>query len=144
MNPVSTVVVDQDASVKYRGRHRDISWEVQAHNFKTEPRSSLDLPAMWTTYVVLSEEMHDKLKSRINGAPWNGGQTYYRKITEEHVDASAELKKEWGKPHYRVGDDFSHLWDYENFRYQMYDRRYMEQHIKNVINYLIDGDAETE
>jgi len=134
---------DRDTAVKFRGRHKEVGWEVVCHNFRSEDnRSYYDFPCMWATYVFLTEEMHAKLKERINSAPWNGGQTYYRKVTEEHIDVSPELAEKWNLPYYKIGDDFSHLWDMDDRRFEMYDREYMERHIKRVIDHLLSEDTE--
>lgn len=134
------VELDENSAVIFKGKHRDVFWEVRGHNFKDELKSSYDFKAMWATYVYLTEEMHEKFKSRINDAPWNGGQTYYRKETHEHVGADPSW--DWAKPSsiYKIGDDFSHLWD-ESHKGDL-SRSYLERHIKAVIDYLHDGEPE--
>jgi hypothetical protein len=121
--------------------HRDISYEVSAHRFNDKP-GLYDFKVSWATYVILTEEMHEKFKVRINDAPWNGGQTYYRKVTEEHVGVSPELAAQWNKPYYKIGDDFTHLWDMERGGWGERDRPHFEHHIKRVIDYLHDGPTE--
>ena len=137
------IEADYDTSVKYKGQHREIHYIISAHAFRDNTKTGFyDMPMTWCTYILLDEGMHEKFKSKIDKAPWNGGQTFYRKITEEHIDCSPELKAKWDQPHYKIGDDFANLWDVENRRFEMYNREYMERHIKRVINYLHDGVTE--
>ena len=142
MNPITTMEVDERTLVKYRGRHREIAYEISAHRFKKELDRQWDFPCMWATYILLTEEMQEKYKHRIDRAPWNGGVTYERRITEEHISAPADLREKWDKPFYRIGDDFSHFWDHENRMFECYDREYLERHIKRVIDFILDGGAE--
>lgn len=137
-----TVEVDQHTAVYYRGIHRDVYFKIVVHNFKPKDHDTFyDFPEMWATYVLLSEEYYEKFGNRVDNAPWNGGITYRKRILEEHMDCSEEMKEKWNKPYYKIGDDFSHLWDHENRAYELYDRKYMENHIKRVIDYLIDGEV---
>lgn len=136
---ITTMKVDNKTLVKYQGRHRDIRYEISAHNFKTEFDRMFEMPCMWATYILLKEKTYEEVKARLHGAPWNGGITYFRKITEEHIDAPEDLRAKWDGSYYRIGDDYSHLWDYEHYRWQLYDREYLERNIKAVIDYLIDG-----
>jgi len=137
-------IVDTNTSIKYRGRHREIGYEISESNFTAESDGML-CQTSWCTYIFLSEEDHEKYKNRINDAPWNGGQTYYRRYTEEHIDCSPELKAKWYKPYYKIGDDFQHFWD--NEMYECYNKEYMERHIKAVIDFILneqpsEGDEE--
>ena len=134
--------VDNQTLVKYRGRHRDIAFEVSAHNFKPDHDRINEFPCMWATYILLTPEQFADWKDKLPSAPWNGGITYERRITEEHYTAPDDIRAKWDKPFYRIGDDFTHLWDIENGMYQCYDRAYMERHIKRVIDWLYDGVAD--
>jgi hypothetical protein len=140
MKPIKTMPVDYNTCVKYRGQHREVHWEISCHAFRAEPSSMWDFPCGWATYVVLSPEQHEKFLPRLESAPWNGGQTYYRKEWQEHIGISPELKERWDRPYFKMGDDFMHLWDHE--RIDLYDREYMERHIKRVIDFLHDGESE--
>ena len=140
MKEIKSMPVDSNTCVMYRGRHREISFEISAHSFKDDLNWS-SLPSVsWATYILLSEAQHELFTARIEDAPWNGGQTYYRKITEEHIDVSPELAEKWNRHYYKIGDDFMHFWDME--RFDLYSREYLERHIKKVIDYLYDGDPE--
>lgn len=134
--------LDKNSVIAYRGMHNDVAYEIKGFNFNDERHSPFDMKAMWSTYIILTEEMHEKVKYRINGAPWNGGQTFYHKITEEHVDAPAEFKEKWSKPYYKIGDDFSHLWDMD--RQDLFYRAFFERHIKAVIEYLFPNPKHTK
>lgn len=52
---------------------------------------------------------------------WNGGPTFKEFLIDDI-----------GQRRIKIGDDFSHLWDVENRRFEMYDLEYMERHIKRV------------
>lgn len=141
MRAIKSVEVDYDTTVFFRGMHRDVAWEVCQRCFKKEEDiGSFDFAVACATYVILTPELHEKFKSRINDAPWNCGQTYYRKITEDHINAPADLAEKWRRPYYKIGDDFMHLYDHE--RQDLFYRGYLEKHIKNVIDFLIDGSVE--
>ena len=133
-------IVDSSTSIKYRGRHKDVGYEISESNFKAESDGMM-CQTSWCTYIFLTEEMHEKFKSRINDAPWNCGQTFYRRYMEEHIGCSPELKEKWDRPYYKIGDDFQHLWD--NERYEFYNKAYMERHIKGVIDFLLDEESAT-
>lgn len=133
------IEVGPDSSVTYSGRHEGIGWLVTAHNFKDEPRSQFDFRCMWATYIILTEAQYEEVKHRLNDAPWNGGITYNQRHTHEHLDCPAELKAKWDKPFYKIGDDFSHLWDAEQGGWDERDRPHMENHIKRVIDYLTEA-----
>lgn len=124
------IAVDQNTSVQFTGKHGNIKWQVAAHNFNINN----DFPVMWCTYVFLSEEQYTAFKDRLEQAPWNGGITYNRKITEESLDAPPDSKWRFATWH-KVGDDFSHSWDEDRF-WDENCRPYMENHIKRVIDYL--------
>lgn len=107
------------------------------------PRS-FSLPRFtWNTYVYMSENNFEKLKDKVNNAPWNGGQTYFKKIQEIYVSPpyGNDIKPDWilrsEKPFYKIGDDFMHSWDMD--QQDRYDYDYMLHHIKGVIDFLIEG-----
>lgn len=131
------IEVDQNTAVTFKGRHREIPWLVTVHSFK-ETADFYDHKEMWATYILLSEENHEKYKDRINSLPWHWGQTYYRKHTEEHVNAPTDFAEKWNRPYYKIGDDFCHLYDNEC----RYTREDMERHIKRVIDAMLDGTTE--
>lgn len=127
--------------ISYWGEYRDVVYEIKRRGFNPDWQvSGYRYAEIWNTYVLISEEMHDKFKDRINSAPWNYGQTYYRKITEDHVDVSPELREKWSKPYYKIGDDYQHVYDRREFG--AYSVEEMRQSIFKVIDYLIDGDSE--
>jgi hypothetical protein len=98
---------------------------------------------MWATYIHLNEEMYEKFKPHLDDAPWNGGITYNQRHTHEHLDCPPELKAKWNKPFYKIGDDFSHLWDSERGGWNADDKPAMKAHIIRVIDYLVDATKET-
>ena len=102
-----------NTSVTEKGTHRGIHYSVSAHNFRDEKRSSYDFSKMWATYLYLTEAQYVELKDRLDDAPWNGGITLRQKITTDYLDAPDHLAAKWNKPIYKIGDDFSHLWDHE-------------------------------
>lgn len=135
-----TIDVNNKTSVTWRGSHRDVRYEIFQHGFvPDEIRATLSeiYPSIWCTYVVLTEEQHEKFKDRINDAPWNGGQTYYRKHSVEYIDVSPELKRKWDGHYYKIGDDFAHLWDMD--QNELFSKSFMENHIKCVIDFLLSG-----
>ncbi len=137
-----TIETDQFTCIKYMGIFREITYEISEHNFNEHSSST---PSIWCTYIILSEEKHEDLKGRLNDAPWNYGQTYYRKEQQQFVDLTEDspLKDKWEKPYYKIGDDFSHLWDMQ--RYSLYSKEYMETHIKEIIDFLLgEGSCEKE
>jgi hypothetical protein len=127
--------VDRNCAVKITGTYNGIRYEVCAHNFNPEP-DSYQFRTMWATYVLLTVEQFEQFKNKIEDAPSNGGITLRQKITHEHLDCPPELRKKWNKPFYKIGDDFSHLWDHERGGWDEHDRVYMEGHIKEVIDFL--------
>lgn len=128
-----TIEADYNTMIQRRGVHNGVIWLIQQHSFRYGNDLYLT-PSAWCTYIILTDEMHEEMRSKIEEAPWNGGQTFYKKITEEHINVSSELAEKWNKPYWKIGDDFQHIWD--NERYDMYDFSYMESHIKGVINFL--------
>ncbi len=141
------LAVDHDTVITFRGKHKNIAFSIVEHAFRSEEelgclRPSSLTPSAWATYVILSEAQHAVYAGRIESAPWNGGQTYYRKVTEEHIGVSHDLAEKWNKPYYKIGDDFQHLWD--NERYDRYTRSYMERHIQKVIDYLLSEEKEED
>ena len=135
------IEVDENSSVTFKGIYKSIRYQVTAHNFKDERKSQFDFEAMWATYLMLSEEQYAELKDRLDHAPWNGGITFNQRHTHEHLDCPAELKAKWDKPFYKIGDDFSHLWDSERGGWGIDARYSMECHIKRVIDFLV-GDSQ--
>jgi hypothetical protein len=135
--------VDKNCAVKITGAHNGIRYEVSAHNFNPEP-DSYSFRTMWATYVFLSPEQYELLKNKLDDAPWNGGITLRQKITHEHLDCPEDMKAKWNKPFYKIGDDFSHLWDHERGGWDESDRRYMEGHIKSVIEFLVPTPGESK
>lgn len=130
-----TLDVNYHCSIQWKGTHQGVHYMISEHAFRDEPSPFL-LPSIWCTYVLLSEEQHAEVKPRIDDAPWNGGQTYYRKMIDEPMDCiDSDLKARLSKPYYKIGDDFSHIWDDEH--YAGYSLPYMEWHIKKVIDFLI-------
>lgn len=127
--------VDQDCAVKILGIHEGIRYEVSAHNFK-DIQNPYDFRVMWATYLLLNQEQYELYKDRLDALPWNGGITYRRKIVEEHLDAPPEIAEKWNQPYYKIGDDFSHLWDHD-YRHNERDRPRFERHIKQVIDALL-------
>lgn len=127
------IEVDQNTSVQFSGKHGNIKWQVSAFNFKQE-QDYRDFKVMWCTYILLSEEQYAAFKDKLDSAPWNGGITYNRKITEESLDAPPDSKWRVSSWH-KIGDDFSHSWDLSKC-WDENCRTYMESHVKRVIDYL--------
>lgn len=135
------IIIDADyyTAITYKGTHKGISYNISNHGFN-DRTDFYSQRSHWCTYIILNEELHEKYKSKINDAPWNGGQTYYRKHAEEFLDVPPDLKKKWDDHYYKIGDDFSHLRDME--RQDWYDKSFMESHIKRVIDFLVGDENE--
>lgn len=120
--------------VQWAGSHNGIRYLISCG--LREPSPYLNYDKAWATYVLLTPEQHERYKDRLNDAPWNCGQTYYRKHSEENLDASPELKAKWDGHWFRMGDDFQHLWD--DGRHDLYTIDYMKRHIAEVIDFLVE------
>lgn len=118
--------------VKWAGIHKGITYNISC--MIREPSPYLDYDKAWATYVILNPEQHEKYMAIINDAPWNGGQTYYRKHTDEYLGISQDLKLKRDGHYFKIGDDFQHIWDYG--MHAVYDLDYMRRHIIEVIDYL--------
>lgn len=127
----------KDARLEWGGTRKDIRYLIACS--VREPSDYMNYDKAWCTYVLLSPEQHEKLKPILNDAPWNGGQTYYRKHSMEFMDASPDLKAKWDGHWFRMGDDFQHSWD--DGRHDYYDLAYMRNHIEQVIDFLAEGGA---
>jgi hypothetical protein len=121
------------AHVEWTGEHKGLKYLISC--VLREPSSYMGYDKAWCTYVLLTPEQHKKYNLKLNDAPWNCGQTYYRKHSVEHIDVHPELKAKWDGHWYKMGDDFQHLWD--DGRHDLYSLRYMHDHIKGVINYIV-------
>lgn len=130
-----TIEADFNTCIQTKLQHRGINCLIHNANFNDTP-SQYDTAQSWCTYVFLTIDQFEKVKSCINDAPWNCGKTYFKKITEEHIDCPPELKEKWNRPYYKIGDDFQHLWDMD--RQDMYDLDYMKRHIKRVADFFAD------
>lgn len=138
------IEVDPKTVISWRGSHREIGYEICQHHFFIKESlppeiGDMGLPeSIWNTYIHIREDIHEKVKHLINDAPFNGGQTFYRKITEEYIGSNTDFieKMGWNKPHYKIGDDFNHLWDKDD--YHQYNLEFMRRHIINVIDFLLD------
>jgi len=134
---MKTLFTDEEllgARIEWPGEHNGIKYLI-ACTVRT-PSPHMEYDKAWATYVLLTEAQHEEFKAKLNDAPWNCGQTYYRKLLEEHIDMSPDLKAKWDGGWYRMGDDFQHL--YDDGKYGMYDLRYMKQHIENVIDFFTE------
>jgi len=122
----------------YTGKHKGICFEIS--NFESLDNHRFN--QSWCSYILLTEELHEKYKQKINDLPWNGGQTYYRKKRDEMVfDYAVPLDEngeqpQWTRSHtyYKIGDDFQHLWDID--REQSLES--IERHIKEVIESMLN------
>jgi len=130
------IEVDYKTTIERHGNHRGVSYLISQHSFRDEDDLYLG-PCIWCTYVLLVPEKYEELKSRLSGAPWNGDITFQRKISEEHIDCSPELKAKWDSSYFKIGDDFAHSWD--RGLWGLDEWVSMEAHIKRVIDYLLDG-----
>jgi len=136
---MKTLFTDEEllyARIEWPGEHNGIKYLI-ACTVRT-PSPHMEYAKAWATYILLSEVQHEEFKAKLNDAPWNCGQTYYRKHSEEFLDFDLplNLKAKWDGGWYRMGDDFQHLSD--DGKYDMYDLRYMKQHIENVIDFFTE------
>lgn len=125
------------AYVQWKGTHRGIQYLISCG--VREPSPYLNYDKAWATYVLLTPDQHDQYKPKLNDAPWNGGQTYYRRHSEEHLDISPYLKAKWDGHWFRMGDDFQHSWD--DGRHDYYTLEYMQGHIKEVIDFIVGEES---
>ena len=115
--------------------------EVCQHSEKTEEeRGFYDFPCAWNTYLFFSDKLHfsrdGKLcepyvepdpftsylwehRDALNGLEgWNGSPTFSEFVTDER-----------GQRRIKIGDDFMHLWDHEDRRFDLYDLGYMQRRV---------------
>lgn len=124
------------ARIEWSGQHKGLKYLVSC--VTREPSAFMEYDKAWCTYVLLSPEQHEKYKDKLHDAPWNCGQTYYRKHSTEYIDAPPEFKAKWDGHWFRMGDDFQHIWD--DGKHDMYNLSYMRRHIEEVIEYIV-GEA---
>jgi hypothetical protein len=116
--------------------------EVVMHS-EREPKDFYDFPRMWNTYLLFSDSLRFSRdgqlcdpycdpcpitsflwenREAINGLDgWNGGPTFHEFVTDQH-----------GIRRIKIGDDFQHLWDMENRRFDLYNLGYMQRHVLKV------------
>lgn len=121
------------AHVEWKGEHKGIKYLIGCTI--REPSPFMEYNKAWCTYVLLTPEQHEKYKHVLEGAPWNCGQTYYRKHAVEHIGISPDLKAKWDGHWFRMGDDFQHYWD--DGKHDLYDLNYMREHVQEVIDYIV-------
>ena len=129
--------LERDGEIVHRGVHKTISYEIKNRGFIPEELRGMAFlqPSTWCTYIILSDVEHERYKKILQSAPWNGEITCY----EHYLFSACYSYEEPGEPiyhEYRVGDDFNHHWDLE--RYKEFNLEYMRNHIKSVIDYIIE------
>lgn len=127
------------ASKKWVRRYHKFAVEVSQHSFR-ERGGYWELPHIWNTYILIgdgirfSREVDGKLElcdkyaepnplvdrfwksiEAMHSLPWNGGIT----LEQRTVCPTTGLRT------LKVGDDYSHSWDTENRRFEMYDLDFM-------------------
>lgn len=148
---ISGFPIDEHVSLRRRGTHFDISFEVVNHSRRTDDRDwHGDEPrGTWNYYVTVYEDSlvdpadfdqfwlpvanvrrrggvdepsYDYWNPRFAGADWHGGVTFYQKCGG--IDG--------GPRGVEIGCDFAHYWDAG----RMYDYAQVEREAKRTIDAL--------
>lgn len=121
---------------QWRKGFEGFALQVSQFDFREDP-GFYEFPCIWNTYICLRDfirwskngelckpyveknplvDLFWGKEGSLDDVPWNGGVTLWEETTDK---LGARILK--------VGDDYAHIWDSENRKFELYNLEYMQR-----------------